>query len=59
MPVLRLICLFCNVELLKIVDFFFKLNYKANFSADAKVADAEEADRLQEGEPVKFLLVSP
>ena len=46
MPELRLVRLFCYVELLKIIDFFFKLNYKANLSADAKVANAEEADSL-------------
>ena len=52
MPELGLVRLFCDVELLKIVDFLFKLNYKAYLSAYAKVADAEEADSLQEGEPV-------
>ena len=46
MPVFGLVSLFCDVELLKIVDLFFELNYKANLSAYAKVADAQEADSL-------------
>ena len=46
MPVFGLVSLFCDVELLKIVDLFLQLNDKANLSADAEVANAEEADSL-------------
>ena len=40
MPVFGLVSLFCDVELLKIVNLFLELNYKANLSTYAKVAYA-------------------
>ena len=46
MPVLGLIRLLREVELLKTIDFFFKLDYEANLRANAEVANAKEADSL-------------
>ena len=46
MPVLGLIRLPRDVKLLKTIDFFFQLDYEADLSANAEVANAEEADSL-------------
>ena len=46
MPVLGFIRLLRDVELLKTINLLFQLDNEANLSANAEVADAEEADSL-------------
>ena len=58
-PELRLVGLRRNIELLEAAYLFLELDDEADLSADAEVADAEEADRLKKSEAVKFLLVTP
>jgi hypothetical protein len=58
MPILRLVRLLSDVKVFEALQLVLELNDKSDLGRDAKVAHDQKADRLQEGESVKLLLVS-
>ena len=58
MPVLRLLCLLADIKVFKTTQLFSQLNNESDLSAHTEVAHAQEADCLQEGKPIQFLLIS-
>lgn len=58
MPLFRFESLRFDVEILEAAYLLFELDDESNLRADAEVADAQEADSLQERKPVQLLLIS-